>query len=142
MCGFRIWDSQYVTISNMSTGQKTAVALSIFLLLNSSMPTIPNFILIDEPIANIDDLNILSFIDVIRELAVCNGKQVFFTTANDNVRKLFRRKFSFMCEEFSEFNFKRVDDSMKAQITIKKYNNDHELTDKKIDIYFTDNKRE
>ena len=137
MCGVRIGGSQSVAISRMSTGQKTAVALSIFLLLNSSMTTIPNFILVDEPIANIDDLNILSFIDVIRELAICSGKQVFFTTANDNVRKLFRRKFSFLGEEFSEFNFKRID-NMKAQITIKKYDEVRELTDRRRDISFVE----
>jgi|GEM_PF-3464636 len=135
--GFRSKDSVKVALSNMSTGQKTAVALSIFLLLNSSMQTIPSVILIDEPIANIDDLNIVSFIDVVRELAICGNRQIFITTANDNVRKLLRRKFSFMGDELSEFNFKRVN-NMKAQITVRKYDDVRELTDRENIVLFDD----
>lgn len=112
-------DSQ-VEINQMSTGQKTAVVLAIFISLNSAMNTAPNFILLDEPVANIDDLNILSLLDFLREMVITNEKQLFLTTANYNVKKLFRRKFSFLGDEFIEFEFDRISGE-KANINIKQY---------------------
>lgn len=94
---------------------------TVFLTLNAAMKTAPQFILIDEPVANIDDLNILSLLDFFREMVISNNKQIFFTTANYNVRRLFRRKFSFLNENFIEFCLDRVS-TLKTTITIKQYN--------------------
>lgn len=109
-----------VYINMMSTGQKTAVALSVFLTLNAAMKTAPQFILIDEPVANIDDLNVLSLLDFLREMVIANNKQIFFTTASYNVRRLFRRKFSFLEDDFIELGFDRIA-NLKSTITIKQY---------------------
>lgn len=123
-------DENTVQIKQMSTGQKTAVALSVFLTLHLAMKTAPQFILIDEPVANIDDLNVLSLLDFLRELVILHGKQVFFTTANYNIRKLFRRKFSFLENELAEYCFERTT-KLKTSITIQRYNQ-QKMTQKEV----------
>ena len=54
-------------ISEISTGQRAAVALSIFLTMHSSVSAKAPWLLFDDPVAHIDDLNILSFLDVLRD---------------------------------------------------------------------------
>lgn len=96
-----------VPVVNMSTGQRTALVLSVFFQLHLSNSAAPKFLLIDEPVANIDDLNILSLMDFLRELVISHGRQVFFTTASRNVAQLFRRKFSFLEKDFQHLYFAR-----------------------------------
>lgn len=96
-----------VPVVNMSTGQRTALVLSVFFQLHLSNSAAPGFLLIDEPVANIDDLNVLSLMDFLRELVVTHGRQIFFTTASRNVAQLFRRKFSFLGEGFQRLDFSR-----------------------------------
>jgi len=107
-----------VPIYLMSTGQRTAVVISIFFKLHISMRTAPKFILLDEPVSNIDDLNILGLLDFLREMAISNGTQIFFTTANYNVAKLFKRKFSFLRDRFYEFKLSRYG---KTKSRIRRY---------------------
>lgn len=96
-----------VPIYLMSTGQRTAVVLSIFFKFYNSMKSVPRFILLDEPVSNIDDLNILALLDFLRELSLKKNCQIFFTTANTQVAKLFRRKFSFLRDDFYSYRFER-----------------------------------
>ena len=96
-----------VPVVNMSTGQRTALVLSVFFQLHLSNSAAPDFLLIDEPVANIDELNVLSLMDFLRELVISHGKQIFFTTASRNVAQLFRRKFSFLGEDFQRLDFLR-----------------------------------
>lgn len=110
-----------VPIYLMSAGQRTAVVISIFFKLHISMRTAPKFILLDEPVSNIDDLNILGLLDFLREMAISNGTQIFFTTANYNVAKLFKRKFSFLRDKFYEFKFVRYGNT-KSKIRRYTYN--------------------
>ena len=100
-------NAEYVSLGNMSTGQRTALAFSVFFQLHLSNASVPQFILIDEPMANIDDLNALLLMDFLRELTITQKRQLFVTTANQNVAKLFRRKFSFLGEELQEIGFYR-----------------------------------
>lgn len=95
-------------IHQMSAGQRTAVVLAVFFALHLSMRTAPNFILLDEPVANMDDLNVLGLLDFLRQLNLTRGTQIFFTTANPLVASLFRRKFSYLNNEFSNYRFKRI----------------------------------
>lgn len=107
-------NEEKVPISHMSTGQRTALVISVFFQMNLAAPSVPRFLLLDEPIANIDDLNVLALMDFLREITITQKRQVFFTTANRNVAKLFRRKFSFLLEDFQELYFLREkDDSLK-----------------------------
>lgn len=93
-------------LSEISTGQRAAFALSIFLSQNAQLgKQAPPVILIDDPIAHVDDLNSLSFLDYLRDLVLMSQKQIFFATANDKLATLFERKFDFLGEE----GFKRID---------------------------------
>lgn len=97
-------DSSPHEVSQVSTGQRAALALSIFLALNESARTAPPVILIDDPVAHIDDLNALSFLDYLRDVVVAQRKQVFFATADARLAALFQRKFEFLGEQ----RFKRI----------------------------------
>lgn len=91
-------------VHQVSTGQRAALALSIFLALNRSAESAPPVMLIDDPVAHIDDLNALSFLDYLRDLAVGTRKQIFFATADAKFAALFQRKFEFLGEE----RFKKI----------------------------------
>jgi len=80
-------------LSKISTGQRTAVALSVFFGLHLSCPQAPRVILFDDPVAFVDDLNVLAFLDFLRELTLTGNRQIFFATANKKLASLMRRKF-------------------------------------------------
>lgn len=88
------------TLEQVSTGQRAAFALSVFLAMNRSAALAPPVILIDDPIAHIDDLNALSFLDYLRDMTVNSNRQVFFATADTRIASLFTRKFGFLGESF------------------------------------------
>jgi exonuclease SbcC len=92
------------TLDKVSTGQRAAFALSVFLAVHRTAAKAPPVILIDDPVAHVDDLNALSFLDYLRDLVVMSKKQVFFATADARIASLFTRKFGFLGE-----NFKRID---------------------------------
>jgi chromosome segregation protein len=95
------------TLDQVSTGQRAAFALSIFLARNRTAASAPPVLLIDDPIAHIDDLNALSFLDYLRDLAVNSGRQIFFATADTRVASLFSKKFSFLGESFKTISLVR-----------------------------------
>jgi len=95
------------TLDKVSTGQRAAFALSVFLAVNRTAAKAPPVILIDDPVAHVDDLNALSFLDYLRDLAVTSKKQVFFATADARVAALFARKFSFLGDSFKQINLVR-----------------------------------
>jgi len=105
----RVSDGSEASLSEISTGQRAAFALSIFLAQNSQLKKeAPPVILIDDPIAHVDDLNSLSFLDYLREVVLAGGKQVFFSTANSKLATLFEKKFDFLGEkEFCRINLNR-----------------------------------
>ena len=88
------------TLDQVSTGQRAAFALSAFLAMNRSATLAPPVILIDDPIAHIDDLNALSFLDYLRDLTVNSNRQIFFATADTRIASLFARKFGFLGDAF------------------------------------------
>lgn len=94
-------------ISEISTGQRAALVLSIFLTLNKKLKHGPPYIIFDDPVAYIDDLNILSFLDYLREYVLEHKRQLFFATANQKVASLFKRKFDFLGDDFKCFNLTR-----------------------------------
>jgi chromosome segregation protein len=86
-------------VSEISTGQRAALALSIFLAMNSSVSSRAPWLLFDDPIAHVDDLNILSFFDTLRDLLLLGNQQIFFATASSRIADLFVRKFDFLGTE-------------------------------------------
>ncbi|MGF6527846.1 AAA family ATPase [Variovorax sp. PvP013] len=95
------------TLQQVSTGQRSAFALSLFLARNRTAASAPPVLLIDDPIAHVDDLNSLSFLDYLRDLAVNSGRQIFFATADTRVASLFSKKFSFLGESFKTISLVR-----------------------------------
>ena len=97
-----------VPINKISTGQRSALALSIFLALNKKLKNGPNLILFDDPVTYTDDLNILSFLDYLREIVINENRQVVFATASQKLAGLFETKFAFLGEtEYKTFEFER-----------------------------------
>jgi len=94
-------------LSEISTGQRSAYALSVFLAQNAQLTVAPPVLLIDDPIAHIDDLNSLSFLDYLREIVLGGRRQVFFATASDKLAALIARKFDFLGREFRRFDLRR-----------------------------------
>ncbi|MGX9247998.1 AAA family ATPase [Flavobacterium sp. I3-2] len=95
-------------ISQISTGQRAALVLSIFISLNRKLQNGPNILIFDDPVTFIDDFNALSFLDFLRYFIVKEKKQIFFATANKKFSNLFRKKFEFLGQnEFREFQLER-----------------------------------
>lgn len=95
-------------ITEISTGQRSALALSIFLSLNKKLTNGPEVIMFDDPVAYIDDFNALSFIDYLRNYVLRSGKQIFFATANTRLAHLFEKKFAFLGDDgFVNIKLKR-----------------------------------
>ncbi len=89
-------DGQEAKLHQISTGQRAAYALSLFLAQNAQLRSAPQLMLIDDPIAHVDDLNSLSFLDYLREVALSGDRQIIFATANEKLSSLFERKFDFL----------------------------------------------
>jgi exonuclease SbcC len=97
------------SIDEISSGQRSALALSIFLALNKKLKNGPNLLLFDDPVAFVDDLNVLSFLDYLREIVINEDRQIFFATANQKLAGFFDKKFSFLkpSNEFKSFALQR-----------------------------------
>jgi len=94
-------------LHHMSTGQRSAYALSLFLAMNGRLRSAPPLLLFDDPVAHIDDINMLSFLDHLRQLAIVGTRQIFFATADNKLAGLFRHKFRFLGNEFKEIRLSR-----------------------------------
>ena len=99
----RISDSISCSVSQLSSGQRNALSLAIFLTMNRKLENAPSLILLDDPVAHVDDLNIVSFFDCLREMLLTCDRQVFFATASSKTANLFQKKFDFLGHE--EFRF-------------------------------------
>lgn len=108
-------DETETPMSKISTGQRSALALSIFIALHKKLKHGPNILLFDDPVTYTDDLNILSFFDYLRELVVNENRQLFFATANQKLASLFEKKFTFLENEFKVFPFKRHEYNLKEE---------------------------
>lgn len=95
------------SLDRVSTGQRSAFALSVFLALNRIAANAPPVVLIDDPVAHVDDLNALSFLDYLRDLAVHSKRQIFFATADTRIASLFARKFGFLGNDFKTISLVR-----------------------------------
>lgn len=97
---------EFAESNQMSTGQRMALAFSVMITLHMGAINAPNFLMLDEPVANLDDMHVLNLIDLLRQLAI-NGTQIIITTADSQMAKFLRRKFSFLKEEYSHFKMAR-----------------------------------
>ncbi len=97
-----------VQLDHMSTGQRAAFALSLFLAMNGRLQSGPPVLLFDDPVAHIDDINMLSFLDHLRDLTIDGSRQIFFATADTKLAGLFRHKFRFLGDKFKELSLSRT----------------------------------
>lgn len=111
-------DSMPIRMYQMSTGQRVSLALAIMFSLHIAAPRAPRILLLDEPVANMDDLHLLNLLDILREFALRNV-QIVFTTANPDVAGVFRRKFSFFGPEFIHYDLIRRNDDNTEIITVE-----------------------
>lgn len=103
----RIGHDVFEPISRISTGQKSALALSIFLAMNRNAKNAPRYILFDDPVSNVDDINVLAFFDFLRDLALSGKRQIIFATASSKIANLFKKKFDFLDDKFKYYELKR-----------------------------------
>ncbi|MDD5094040.1 MAG: AAA family ATPase [Dehalococcoidia bacterium] len=97
-----------VILTGMSSGQRAAYALSLFLSMNVRLVSGPRVLLFDDPIAHVDDMNVLSVLDHLRDIAIQGSRQIFFATADTKLAGLFRQKFRFLGEaDFCEISLNR-----------------------------------
>lgn len=96
-----------VELDEMSSGQRAAYALSLFLAMNERLRTGPKLLMFDDPVAHVDDINTLSFLDHLRDIALGGERQIFFATADSKLAGLFGRKFRFLGERFKQVNLAR-----------------------------------
>lgn len=99
------WDS----VNQISSGQRTALALSIFLAFNRQLKDGPALLMFDDPVALVDDINTLTFLDYLREIVNQTDRQIFFATANEGLAFLFKQKFDYLRDDFEMIQLKRSD---------------------------------
>ncbi|SFP99496.1 AAA family ATPase [Variovorax sp. 770b2] len=97
-----------ISLAKVSTGQRAAYALSIFLAMNAQLKNGPKVLLLDDPISHIDDFNALSFLDYLRNLVIHSNRQVFFATADEKIAGLFAHKFGFLGDELHTLELSRA----------------------------------
>jgi energy-coupling factor transporter ATP-binding protein EcfA2 len=96
-------------LNEISTGQRTALAVSIFLSLNKKLSKGPDVIFFDDPVTYVDDLNTLSFLDYLRQIVLQTNRQLFFSTANNDLAFLFKKKFEFLGQaDFKDIPLERT----------------------------------
>jgi exonuclease SbcC len=77
----------------LSAGQLNVLSLSIFLAKAFEMGEgLISTIFMDDPIQNLSDINVLSFIDLIRTMITTFDKQIVISTHDENFYKLMRHK--------------------------------------------------
>jgi DNA repair protein SbcC/Rad50 len=101
-------DGRSAQLSEISAGQRAAVALAVFIALNEKIKAAPPIMLMDDPIAHVDDLNMLAFLDVMREIVASGKRQLFFATANKKLSGIFEQKFHAFTSDFRKIALERA----------------------------------
>ncbi len=101
-------NKQEVRTYEMSTGQRSTIAMAVMFALHMAAPNAPQFLLLDEPLATMDDTQVLNVLDILKSMAEKNT-QIFFTTANGIMINLFKECFKNTTLDYKEYQFvKRV----------------------------------
>lgn len=99
---------QKIRTYEMSTGQRSTIAMAVMFALHMAAPDAPQFLLLDEPLATMDDTQVLNVLDILKSMAEQNT-QIFFTTANGIMINLFKECFKNTTFDYKEYQFvKRV----------------------------------
>lgn len=95
---------QKIRTYEMSTGQRSTIAMAVMFALHMAAPDAPQFLLLDEPLATMDDTQVLNVLDILKSMAEQNT-QIFFTTANGIMIKLFKECFKNTEFDYKEYQF-------------------------------------
>ncbi|RJE13244.1 AAA family ATPase [Bacillus cereus] len=87
--------------TTLSSGQLNVLAISIFLSSNKSFDSNIDFIGIDDPIQNMDDVNRFSICDMLSNI----DRQLIFSTHDLNFLKLFIKKNEHISDDIQVYNF-------------------------------------
>lgn len=85
------WQSDHDILNTMSSGQISAVVIALTLALHRVYSTRFSSILIDDPVQTMDDINMSSLVEVLRN--DFNEKQVILSTHEDKVARYFTYKY-------------------------------------------------
>lgn len=84
---------KYNPVYFFSSAQSNTLALSIFLGLNLISNGLNlNTILLDDPIQNMDDINIHSFVDLLKQISFQEDKQIIISTHDDRIAEYMKFK--------------------------------------------------
>ncbi|MCR5776231.1 MAG: hypothetical protein K6G84_02295 [Lachnospiraceae bacterium] len=99
---------QKIRTYEMSTGQRSTIAMAVMFALHIAASDAPQFLLLDEPLATMDDTQVLNVLDILKSMAE-QKTQIFFTTANGIMINLFKEAFKNTDFDYKEYEFiKRV----------------------------------
>ena len=62
-------NKQEVRTYEMSTGQRSTIAMAVMFALHMAAPNAPQFLLLDEPLATMDDTQVLNVLDILKSMA-------------------------------------------------------------------------
>ncbi len=119
-----------------SSAQINAIAISIFLSLAIEQKcTNLDDIFFDDPIQNMDDINVLSFIDIIRSIIWNNkfNRQIFISTHDEQFFRLLVKKFRFINTKIFRFNQYNLNGPTFASMNTLNEHNDIIFTDKDLE---------
>lgn len=105
-----------------SSAQINGIALSIFLAMAIKQKwTSLNILAMDDPIQSMDEINVVSYIDLMRNIVKKYQKQIIISTHNESFYKL-------MIKKFRNYNFTRIEYDAYGEsgpkVTIDKNNGD------------------
>ncbi|MDG5473710.1 SMC family ATPase [Jeotgalibacillus sp. ET6] len=97
---------QFNASLKFSSAQANVLAVCIFLALNRSQKwTNLNFLGIDDPFQNLDDINVFSFLDVLSQVVLMQNKQLFISTHNNNFAQLLKAKMELSHNQIGSITF-------------------------------------
>ncbi len=93
----------------MSAGQRSTLAIATIFTLNIQYPDGLPYLILDEPLHNLDQLTLLSCLDLLRGfIERYPEKQIFLSTADRRVEGLARHKFNYLGKDFKHFKCSRI----------------------------------
>lgn len=110
-------NNERIRTYQMSTGQRSTIAMAVMFALHMAAPDAPQFLLLDEPLATMDDTQVLNVLDILKSMAE-QKTQIFFTTANGVMINLFKECFRGTDFDYKEFHFiKRVNKASTIEVS-------------------------
>ncbi|KIM06815.1 MAG: hypothetical protein KU38_12040 [Sulfurovum sp. FS08-3] len=85
------WESDHDVINTTSSGQLAGIVIALTLALNKVYSKGFNTILIDDPVQSMDDINMISLVELLRN--DFKDKQIFISTHEDSIEKYILYKF-------------------------------------------------